>query len=126
MDFSEEMIALALLIILTVDAVSLFESILAYRYFRDAVEPPPLPPDKYPAATALICAYLPNEQAIILQTIRHFLDEIDYPGELKVLLVYNSHQPLPVLSDLQILAKERSSFRFIEVPKSRRKAANIR
>jgi cellulose synthase/poly-beta-1,6-N-acetylglucosamine synthase-like glycosyltransferase len=45
--------------------------------------------DTYPHATAVIAAYLPNEVDVILDTLAAF-GQLDYPGQLDVVLAYNT------------------------------------
>lgn len=58
----------------------------------DPATPPEQPAAAYPAASAIIPAYLPNEAATIIETLRRFLVQ-DYPGPLQVVLAYNTPHP---------------------------------
>ena len=69
---------------------------------------PPGPPagepgSPYPPATAIIAAYLPNEAATIVETVESFLAQ-DYPGELQVVLAYNTPHDLPIEDELRAIA----------------------
>ena len=80
---------------------------------------------EYPDATAVIFAYLPNEQSIIMQTITHFLKKIQYPGHLQVLLAYNSPIKLSIEDQLEMLAEKNPRFQYIHIENSLRKATNL-
>ena len=58
-----------------------------------------------PHATAVILAYLPNEQHIICATVRHFLMTIRCQALAEIILVYNSAEHLPVERELENLAQ---------------------
>lgn len=80
----------------------------------------------FPAVTAIVVAYLPNEQDIILTTINHLLDSIDVPSEkLQVILAYNTPEDLPVERDLQHLAMSDPRLLLLRVEGSQSKAENI-
>ena len=62
-----------------------------------ALDPPRLPGEPAtpaPPATAVVAAYLPNEADTIIETLQHFLRQ-DYPGDLQVILAYNTPEPCP-------------------------------
>jgi DNA-binding response OmpR family regulator/cellulose synthase/poly-beta-1,6-N-acetylglucosamine synthase-like glycosyltransferase len=96
------------------------EGFLALRPER----PPDRPGAPYPKATALIAAYLPNEAAIILDTLERFLT-LDYPGELQVVLAYNTPGPIPIEDQLADLARRDPRFIPYRVSGSTSKAQNI-
>ena len=77
-----------------------------------------------PAATAVIVAYLPNEAATIVDTVTDVLMQ-DYPGELQVILAYNSPQRLPIEETLAELAAGDPRLLLLRVPGSTSKAQNI-
>jgi cellulose synthase/poly-beta-1,6-N-acetylglucosamine synthase-like glycosyltransferase len=58
-------------------------------------DPPEEPAEPYPAASAIIAAYLPNEAATILETVDAFL-RVEYPAELQVIVAYNTPRPMAV------------------------------
>ena len=92
-----------------------------------AVEPieiPPQPEGSYPTASAIIAAYLPNEAATILETVTTLLDQ-DYPGELQVILAYNTPQHLPVEDTLIALAADNPQLLLLRVLASTSKAQNV-
>lgn len=86
--------------------------------------PPVQPGEPYPAATAIIAAYLPNEASTILATIGTFLD-LDYPAELEIILAYNSPSRLAVETELDALSRSCERFRAVRVEHSDSKAQNI-
>lgn len=75
--------------------------------------------------TAVISAYLPNEQAIIRQTLDYFLTELSCHGGLTVMLAYNSPVLLPIENELHQYAARENRLKVIRVPNSNRKATNI-
>jgi cellulose synthase/poly-beta-1,6-N-acetylglucosamine synthase-like glycosyltransferase len=77
-----------------------------------------------PRATAVIAAYLPNEEETILETLRHFLAQ-RAQGGLQVVLAYNTPFPLPVEAELQALAAEHPDLVVLKVPDSTSKAQNV-
>jgi cellulose synthase/poly-beta-1,6-N-acetylglucosamine synthase-like glycosyltransferase len=89
---------------------------------------PELPPERigapYPAASAVIAAYLPNEAATVVETVEAFL-RVDYPGPLQVVLAYNTPQDLPVEAALHRLAQEHPRFLPLRVEASTSKAQNL-
>ncbi|WP_091457786.1 glycosyltransferase family 2 protein [Actinokineospora iranica] len=91
-----------------------------------ALDPPKLPaaPDHYPQASAIIAAYLPNEAATIIDTLRAFLAQ-DYPGRLQVVLAYNTPYDLPVEDELRALAARDRRLVLLRVEGSTSKSQNI-
>ena len=89
---------------------------------------PPRPPDEpvtpYPAASAVIAAYLPNEAATIVETVEAFL-RLDYPGPLQIVLAYNTPQPMPVESVFAEIAQRDPRFVPYRVEVSTSKAQNV-
>jgi cellulose synthase/poly-beta-1,6-N-acetylglucosamine synthase-like glycosyltransferase/DNA-binding response OmpR family regulator len=77
-----------------------------------------------PPATAIICAYLPNEAGTIVETVEHFMT-IDYPAGLQVILAYNTPGDLAVEKQLQEIAKQHSNLLLLRVPNSNSKAQNL-
>lgn len=90
----------------------------------DPYRPRAEPATDFPPASVLIAAYLPNEAATIIATLRAFLDH-DYPGTLQVVLAYNTPQRLPVEAELRALAERDPRLVLLEVPFSHSKAQNI-
>ncbi|MDW3216144.1 MAG: glycosyltransferase [Ilumatobacteraceae bacterium] len=85
-------------------------------------EPPEV--DSYPEATAIICAYLPNEAATIMGTLDAFLN-MGYPGGLQVILAYNTPNSMPVERELAKLAEEHPDLDVVRVEGSTSKAQNV-
>jgi cellulose synthase/poly-beta-1,6-N-acetylglucosamine synthase-like glycosyltransferase len=77
-----------------------------------------------PAATSIIAAYLPNEAATIVDTVTRHLSQ-DYPGELQVILAYNSPRRLPVEDALEDLAARDPRLLLLRVETSTSKAQNV-
>ena len=103
-----------------------FEAIVAAPRRRAALPLVTGDGDEIPAVTALIVAYLPNEQQIILQTVKHFLSMVDVPPDkLQVLVVYNTPEPLGVEAELEKLARNDPRLLVVEAKESRSKAENI-
>lgn len=90
----------------------------------EPTRPPRRPAAPYPPASAVVVAYLPNEAATIVPTLRAFLRQ-DYPGDLQVLLAYNSPRRLPVEDELRELADAHPWLTLLKVPSSTSKAENI-
>ncbi|MDP9466052.1 MAG: glycosyltransferase [Actinomycetota bacterium] len=95
----------------------------------DPVQPPPSPQEldgtaEYPAATALVAAYLPNEAATVVETVEAFL-RVDYPGDLQVVLAYNTPVDLPVEAVLARIAERDPRLVLVRVPRSTSKAQNV-
>jgi cellulose synthase/poly-beta-1,6-N-acetylglucosamine synthase-like glycosyltransferase len=90
----------------------------------DPVRPPAEFGDELPLASAVIAAYLPNEQATILQTVRAFL-ELDYPAGLQIVVAYNTPEALPVEAELARLAGEEERLTVLKIEGSTSKAQNV-
>ena len=88
------------------------------------VDAPAEPASPYPAASAIVAAYLPNETATIMDTLGTMLAE-DYPGGLQVILAYNSPRPLPIEAELAELAERDSRLTLLKVEASTSKAQNV-
>jgi DNA-binding response OmpR family regulator/cellulose synthase/poly-beta-1,6-N-acetylglucosamine synthase-like glycosyltransferase len=86
--------------------------------------PPALREESYPTATAIIAAYLPNEAATILETIRSF-QRVDYPAGLQVVLAYNTPRQLPIEDALREIARADPRLKVIRVQGSESKAQNV-
>ncbi|ADB74244.1 response regulator [Geodermatophilus obscurus] len=106
---------------LVVTAASIWaEGLLALR----PDQPPEEPAAPYPRASAVIAAYLPNEAATVVETVESFL-RLDYPGELQVILAYNTPRPLPVEETLADLARKDPRLVPFKVLDSTSKAQNV-
>ena len=96
------------------------EGVLALR----PKHPPRLPEEKYVPATAIIAAYLPNEAATIVESVRSF-QRIDYPAGLQIVLAYNTPRPMPVEETLREISRADPRFKVIQVEGSESKAQNV-
>lgn len=90
------------------------------------------PGDKTAAATVptrvsiVVVAYLPNEEAIILETLEHILTQVRRPlAGLEVVLAYNTPHALPVEASLQQLAGRYPELILLRVEGSTSKAENL-
>jgi DNA-binding response OmpR family regulator/cellulose synthase/poly-beta-1,6-N-acetylglucosamine synthase-like glycosyltransferase len=90
----------------------------------DPRRPPDEPFSPYPKATAIIAAYLPNESATVVETVRQFLS-MEYEGELQVILAYNTPTPLPVEQVLHGISRANPRFVAYRVDHSTSKAQNV-
>ncbi|MCW3058223.1 MAG: hypothetical protein JWQ02_44 [Capsulimonas sp.] len=100
----------------------MWEAVSALR----AVPKPPADLSDPPMCSAIIAAYLPNEQHIIEQTIDHMLTTIDLPADrFEVILAYNRPKELPVEDRLRELAARDPRLKVLCVVDSRSKAANV-
>jgi cellulose synthase/poly-beta-1,6-N-acetylglucosamine synthase-like glycosyltransferase len=77
-----------------------------------------------PPASVIICAYMPNEAATIVETIEHFLT-VDYRAGLQVILAYNTPHDLPVEAELQSIADRNPNLLLLKVANSNSKAQNL-
>ena len=87
-------------------------------------DPPETPDIKYPPASAIIAAYLPNEAFTIIETIKVF-QHLDYPGNLQIILAYNTPQNLPVEKALQQMAENDKRLILLKVDGSESKSQNV-
>jgi len=77
-----------------------------------------------PTASAIICAYMPNEAATIVETVEHFL-LVDYPAGLQIILAYNTPDELPVEAELKGMAARHPNLLLLKVENSNSKAQNL-
>jgi cellulose synthase/poly-beta-1,6-N-acetylglucosamine synthase-like glycosyltransferase len=87
-------------------------------------KPPAEPGAPYPAATAVIAAYLPNEAATILDTVEAF-QCLDYPGPLQIIVAYNTPTPMAIENDLREIARQDPRVAALKVEGSTSKAQNV-
>ncbi|WP_462203583.1 glycosyltransferase family 2 protein, partial [Frankia sp. CcWB3] len=102
-------------------------TLTTYLEQLSALEPekcPDAPAAPFPAASAIIAAYLPNESATIVDTVKAFL-RLDYPGPLQIILAYNTPRYLPVEETLARIAESDPRFVPMHVPTSTSKAQNV-
>jgi cellulose synthase/poly-beta-1,6-N-acetylglucosamine synthase-like glycosyltransferase/CheY-like chemotaxis protein len=90
----------------------------------DPKQPPKEPGADYPAASAIIAAYLPNEAETILDTVEAFR-KVDYPGDLQILVAYNTPTPMSVEDELRELARLDPRVVPLKVEGSTSKAQNV-
>jgi DNA-binding response OmpR family regulator len=90
----------------------------------DVANPPERPGMPYPAASAIIAAYLPNEAATIVETVEAFR-RLDYPGSLQIIVAYNTPRDLPVEATLRDIARRDSRVLPLRVETSTSKAQNV-
>ncbi|MFG2223333.1 glycosyltransferase [Streptomyces sp. NPDC048644] len=98
--------------------------VLECLFSLDAQARPEKPGAPYPPASAVIAAYLPNEAATIVETVESFL-RLDYPGELEIVLAYNTPHPLPVEDTLRAIARRDPRLVLLPVIGSTSKAQNV-
>lgn len=119
-DVSRAMYIVVVIALLVTAYVLWLEGLLALR--RE--DPPEVPDDSYPPASAIIAAYLPNEAATIVETIETFL-RVEYHGPLQIILAYNTPRDLPIEAALRELAARDPRFLPLRVPGSTSKAQNV-
>src|SRR6266851_5800998 len=108
-------------IALLVTAVLIWaEGLLALR----PKHPPRLPEESYVPATAVIAAYLPNEAATIVETIKSF-QRVDYAAGLQIVLAYNTPRAMPVEETLREMSRADPRLKLIRVEGSESKAQNV-
>jgi hypothetical protein len=73
---------------------ALCEIITAIFSTKFASRPMKQTKEKWPEVTYMVPAYLGNEAGILGQTIQHYLD-LDYDGEINIMIVFNSTASLP-------------------------------
>jgi len=112
-------LVVAALVVTTVAIVA--ESMLAVQ--EDPLDGVP-EPEAWPRVSAVIAAYLPNESATIESTLAAFR-RLDYPGELQVVLAYNTPQDLPVEDALRDVAAADPRVELLRVEGSTSKAQNV-
>ena len=95
------------------------ECLAAYR----PQQPPETHRGRYPRASAIIAAYLPNEADTIVETVEAFLGH-DY-NQLQVIVAYNTPEDLPVEDELRAIAVRDPRFVPMRVDWSVSKAQNV-
>ncbi|GAB4276505.1 MAG: glycosyltransferase family 2 protein [Deferrisomatales bacterium] len=86
----------------------------------------PDPARPMPRCSIVFVAYLPNEQDLIVGTLRHALTRLRRPPEgFEVVLAYNTPVRLPVEDELEALAREHPELRLLHVEGSESKAENL-
>ena len=72
----------------------------------------------------MIAAYLPNEAATIVETVEAFR-AVDYPGDLQIIVAYNTPTPMSVEDDLRAVARSDPRVVPLKVEGSTSKAQNV-
>ncbi|KAM3085435.1 hypothetical protein ACMFMG_002512 [Clarireedia jacksonii] len=87
----------------------------------------PTPDDQLLVIDLVICAYLPNEQDIIMDRIQYALNYIQYPADkIRINVAYNTPRPIePLESQMNELAMKVPRLKIIKVPNSTSKAHNL-
>jgi cellulose synthase/poly-beta-1,6-N-acetylglucosamine synthase-like glycosyltransferase len=84
-------------------------------------------PIRPPSLSVVVAAYLPNEQDIIVETLRHVLKVVQVPSHrLQVILAYNTPSELDVEEVLAQLGRTSAHILPLKVEGSRSKAENVR
>jgi hypothetical protein len=93
-----------------------------------ALSKAPRPPRRVkgaaPAMTAIVAAYLPNEQHHLCATLEHLL-ALPCSGRLQIICAYNTPTPLAVEHALRRLERRDGRLTVLPVPESTSKAANV-
>jgi cellulose synthase/poly-beta-1,6-N-acetylglucosamine synthase-like glycosyltransferase len=80
-----------------------------------------------PSLSVVVAAYLPNEQDIIIETLRHVLRALQVPSNrLQIILAYNTPSELDIEEILAKLGRTTAQLVPLRVPGSTSKAENIR
>ena len=100
------------------------------RWFLRATPPPlvkaMIPDRELPFTSVIVAAYLPNEQEIILETLEHWLTQVE-PPEVgwEIILAYNTPYRLPIETELYQLAEQFPTLVLLPVAHSVSKAENL-
>ncbi len=107
-----------------IEQASRVRRVKEWMRIRGAQIPSPTAP--LPRCSFLVAAYLPNEQDIIVETIRHLLFHVRRPAAgLEIILAYNTPVDLLVEAELRKLAKHYPELILLRVEGSRSKAENL-
>lgn len=86
-------------------------------------------PSKYPPVCAIVPCFLPNEEGIIMGTIQHCITQLTYPGQLTIMVVYNTPTDMAIEKDLRALESVQFQLgrrvKVLRVHGSRSKAENL-
>jgi DNA-binding response OmpR family regulator/cellulose synthase/poly-beta-1,6-N-acetylglucosamine synthase-like glycosyltransferase len=118
-DISHPVFVVVVVALLVTSLLVTFECLLALK----SEEPAPNK-GRWPLATAVIAAYLPNEAATLVGTLRSFLAN-PYPGGLEVILAYNTPRDMPVEDELRRMAAADRRLVLLRVEGSTSKAQNV-
>ncbi|GAX13827.1 hypothetical protein FisN_30Lh125 [Fistulifera solaris] len=87
--------------------------------------PPKAPGVPETPASAIICAYLPNEAEIIVEAVEHFLN-LEYEPGIQIILAYNTPVRIPAVEEqLEVLANRFPNLLVLCIENSTSKAQNI-
>jgi cellulose synthase/poly-beta-1,6-N-acetylglucosamine synthase-like glycosyltransferase len=75
--------------------------------------------------SVVVSAYLPNEQTILIETVRHIVQTIEDEERAELVVVYNTPTPLSIEKDLQDFAVTCPRVRVLAAHASESKAENI-
>ena len=64
--------------------------------FRQLMAITATPLERWPSVALIVPCYLPNEEAIVMETVRHMCEKIEYPGPMRLVVVYNTPRPCAV------------------------------
>jgi len=88
--------------------------------------PVAIAPQRLPFVSVIVVAYLPNEQDIILETLEHWLTQVEKPVRgWEVILAYNTPTRLPVEAQLEELSRRFPELILLPVQGSTSKAENL-
>lgn len=86
----------------------------------------PVRPQTPPSLSVVIAAYLPNEQEIIVETLRHVLRTLRVPSHrLQIVIAYNTPSDLDVEQILRQIGATAAQILPLKVQRSRSKAQNV-
>ncbi|MGI0490239.1 glycosyltransferase [Alkalinema pantanalense CENA528] len=107
--------------------LGIIQQILRFRRRRpEGILPADVNLCDMPLCSLVVVAYLPNEQHIILDTLKYILATLHRPaGGLELVLAYNTPMRLPVEDELELLASQYPELRLVSVEGSRSKAENL-
>lgn len=84
---------------------------------------------KYPPVCAIVPCFLPNEEGIVMGTIQHIITNVKYPGQLVLMVVYNTPTDMAIEKDLRALESVEFDLgrrvKVLRVHGSRSKAENL-
>jgi cellulose synthase/poly-beta-1,6-N-acetylglucosamine synthase-like glycosyltransferase len=87
----------------------------------------PSAPIRPPSLSVVVAAYLPNEQDIIVETLRHVLRVVQVPSHrLQIILAYNTPSELDIEHILATLGRTTAQIVPLKVEGSTSKAENVR
>ena len=91
-------------------------------YFHKGAPSKPGAPEA--PASAIICAYMPNEAETIMETLEHFLS-IEYEPGIQIIISYNTPVPMPIEDELRVLSNQHPNLLVLKIENSRSKSQNL-